>query len=428
MGRKSKLKKQRNEQRRWEEEKQRRPFLAKLRRPAVIGAAVLLVAVLAKYTFFNERKQEPKFASQNIAMMAEVGAVKRAVSKNVGKDADFAKFRTIFSKGQISYGKAVEEIKRASGVDVKEHDFSLPDSLGVGDADKFYNINFLPIVFPPEFKTFYGTSGIQTNSFNTFETWAADPEDGRVKALADYILTKYGAGGPQEAAETISSWTMNNIEIDVRNASVGPMNTGKGKSTAAALREAGYGVTHNHPSSANALASTGVCIDYTNVSADMLNSVGIPSRTVAVSAYGIHVDKIEYANKIDDILATISHSLLQVQLPSGTIYYEATPMLNNGVPSTELAEVTSPADYIAGRLERRHPDVQVFRIGVFASLPSDRFSDDFRRIFDKGFGGVDEFYRKATEDSTFLPRLAKAIMSGGDYDIHFWDAFVNAGY
>ncbi len=427
MGRQSGLKKQRREKRKQQKVKAKHPFLRKLRTPAVIGASVLLAAVLIKFAFLNERKPGPKFSSPGIANIADKSTSSK-VSVSVGRDSSFSKFRKIFYGQKMSYNQAVQLIEQESGVKVKEHYFSVSDNFGIKEAEKFYGISILPIVLPPETEQLFGSSTLMTHTFSVFETHASEEGDGKVKALSDYILTKYDAKSPGDAADIICSWTMNNVGMDLEHASVPPISVGEKENLQEVSERLGYGKTHNHRNSMRILSSTGVCVDYTNLQADLLNSVGIPSRTVMVSSTAILMDKLETAQQTKDILGCIAHSLLQVNLPGGERYYDSTPKLSRGEITTDLFRIESPGDYIRDRVERRHPDGEVFRIAVLANLPSDRFSDDIREILDHGFQAYEKFHDKIESDSTFVQRLTLSLMKGGDYDIHFWDAFVNAGY
>ncbi|VVB97957.1 Transglutaminase-like superfamily protein [uncultured archaeon] len=405
MGRASRVKKERQMEAPQQEPQAPKPKFMAGRR---IAASAALVLGLAAGGLWHAHKPSPD------------ALVKADFSSFA--DKQFARAAPALLGKPMGFGQAAAILSQ-SGTAVKECGFRVSDQFGLAKAQRMYTMDFIPLIFPPEFKKVFGASFMRIASTHTFTTHAADKDDERVKAIASYIISRENATDPEQAARAIMSWVLANVKMDRAHASVPPLNYTEGMDVGKAYEELGYGKTHSHSNAADILKSRGICLDYTNLISDLLNSVGIPARSIAVSSYGLLADKVETATSLDDIMRLIAHSLVQVNLPSGTKYFDATPKLRDGEIILSVDEVDSPKDYINGRLEKRYEGIKVFRTNVFAALPSDRFPRKYRDILDKGYQAGLEIQKMGPAD---FEDLGHAVAANKDYAIWFSDAFINA--
>lgn len=305
-------------------------------------------------------------------------------SETQSKDPAFGSFKHLFSGPSISFDKACRIIRKATGKDIKRYKFVVPDRYNLTRTKRFYAMYIVPLYLPKEDG---GFEPVKTGSNHVFDTFAKNPSDGRIQALAAYILSKNNCDPdkPEEAIKTIAWWVMNNIEVDAKNMTI-PGLEHKKKDIEDLLKKAGFGITHNHPNSLRTVNSTAVCVDYTNLCADLLNSVGIPARTASVFAKGMHRD---LSNRS---IQAIFHSTLQVALPSGNQYYDVMPKGDGSgrITSVRLVNIGSPREYIVNRFKRRYPRLRLFRVGSFASLPVERLGPfpEMKKALDQGMKGV----------------------------------------
>ncbi len=319
------------------------------------------------------------------------------------RDSKFETFRSLFTGSAINFGEAKKKIKNVSGITINDFDFALTDAYNLTATKRFYAFDVTPVVIPSSGGS--DSSGLTiTGTNHIFDTSAAFSGDGRIHALASYILSKDSVplSDPAKAVKSILWWVMNNVKIDVKFASVEPITvTGESpQSDIASLKPYGYGVSNNHPNSLAILRSSGVCIDFTNLAMDLLNSVGIPSRTVLVGSTGLYPDHSDGKGK----LRNISHTLIQVYLPQGTSYYDITPKLDysDRLSSNRLVEIASPEDYILSRFMGRYPDKEPFKIICLASLPVERFASypQLKEIFDQDMAALITLYNTIASDSS----------------------------
>jgi len=379
-----------------------------------LGAILLVIAAFSKFHKTDQQSMSTYYQQPPTTVQNQL--------QGQQKDTLFPTFSKQLLSREMNYEEAAKLIT-TTGMQMTTFNFNLPDKYDLLQSKKLYFVYPFPIILPDFFKEAFGTNILSTTSIYAFRTHSQNPQDGRIKALAEYILSKGGCNSPEDAVRLISSWVVNNLLPDVEHLTIPPTTFGQLSST-------GYGVTHSHPNSINILGSTGVCNDYTNLAADLLNSVGIPSRTVTVMAQGFR-DDMEGAKSLGEAIVGIFHTLLQANLPSGTKYFNVTPMYNVQARKLTVAvtEIGSPAKYIKERLEQRYSKVVVFRWGTLAYLPSDKFSSmpkEVCDILDKGMYGIDEFDKKVIRNKALFKNLGRILAEPkGDYDIFYRDVTLN---
>ncbi|MCX6770418.1 MAG: hypothetical protein NTX79_00005 [Candidatus Micrarchaeota archaeon] len=193
-----------------------------------------------------------------------------------------------------------------------------------------------------------------------------------------------------------------------------------------AAEKYGYGKTNNFPNSIAILGSSAVCIDYTNIAADLLNSLGIPSRSIVVASHGIRPDDVKTASSLGQLIKSITHSIVEINLPSGNKYFNVTPMYTRETSelSANVLDIPDPFEYIQSRLESRYPGIKVLRVACFRSMPSEFFAK-----FPKIRAALDGDISTAHLASSAImadTKLCKTLYEiGSDYNLHSWDVMID---
>ncbi len=368
-----------------------------------IFAKALLVAGTVGLFFINGRERSGAGSSKSLTPPAQV------MESSGLKDPVFFRFKGQFLGQQLGYKDAKSLIEKGTGVALETPKFSLGDSYLLR-VKKFYTIFIVPHVFPGSVEP--------VGSADYFETHASRPNDGRVRALAEYILAKYGPSqDPKIAAEAIAGWVNANVDFDIdhyyaRVPSDADIDT--------FIRLSGRGSTNNHKSTINALLFGGLCGDYVNTSLDLLNAVGIPARLVQVTASGL----LQSAG--GQTTVQITHALLEVQLPSKTVYYDVTPRVKDKLAIRgPVIEVSDPGEYAKQLFSSTYPDADPSRLAVVSSLPSEVFDDDreLQALFDRDIRAVDEVYRKIMKDPAKRRRFTNAMKKYNNRALYFQDKF-----
>lgn len=289
-------------------------------------------------------------------------------SKKQVRDTTFESFKHMFAGPAMSFEEAAGKIRKATGVGIKRYSFKLPDPYHLTTTKRFYSTNLYNIILPSQ----DGSAKwefVPLGSNHVFDTHAHNEEDGRIAALASYILSKNKCSveNPEQAVKTMAWWVMNNIKMDMWGQE---FQQGK-ESSEDFLKRQGYGITNNHRDSLSILNTSGICMDYVNLIADLLNSVGIPSRNILVSTNG-------YPNGVPpnkDAVVTHAHSVLETTTASKTSYYEVTPMRENDrIALIALLRIGSLADFAMASFKAQYPSNDVFRALCLRSLPEERLA------------------------------------------------------
>ncbi|MFA6907221.1 MAG: transglutaminase-like domain-containing protein [Candidatus Micrarchaeia archaeon] len=342
------------------------------------------------------------------------------------KDEGYQKFRQALLAHPMTFSQAASLISKATGVDVQTTRFKAADSLKITSAKRFYALYALPFFFPDNFRAAFGTQTLSMASNHVFDTYAKNPKDGRIAALAAYIACKQKCKTPGDAAQAVISWVANNIVCDMASLSIPSMEIGGSDTAVKEAEKFGYGKTNNFQNSIAILGASGICIDYTNISADLLNSIGIPSRSVVVASHGIRPEDVEAATSLGHLIKSITHSILEINLPSGSRYFNVTPMYTpeTGELSASVLSISDPFEYIKGRLERRYGGIKVFRVVCFRSLPSERFAQfpAVREMLDGDIARANEAGIAIIAD----PKLSGMLYGiGSDYNLQSWDRMID---
>jgi len=342
------------------------------------------------------------------------------------KDKGYQKFRQDLLAKPMPFSQAASLISGATGIDVQNPGFKVADPVEITSSKRFYALYALPFFFPNQFRDAFGEQTLFMESNHVFDTYAKNKKDGRIAALAAYIVCKQKCKTPEDAAQAVVNWVANNIVCDFAGLSIPPTEIGTADTAIREAEKYGYGKTNNFPNSIAILGSSGICIDYTNISADLLNSLGIPSRSVVVASHGIRPDDVNTAGSLGQLMKSITHSILEINLSSGPKYFNVTPMYTpeTGELSANVLGIPDPFEYIKGRLENRYPGIKVIRVVCFRSLPAEGFVQfpTVKAMLDGDIARVHEASATILADVN----LSKMLYSiGSDYNLQSWDLMID---
>ncbi|MBI4399326.1 hypothetical protein HY570_01125 [Candidatus Micrarchaeota archaeon] len=275
-----------------------------------LGAALAGPKVWAAWKWLNE-KPEPR--------QQESPKIDTAKSKNRVKDEDFQKFRDMFEKGPMSYEDAVAYIQERTGMkEIRKHNFNLPDPLGLTKAKEFYLFQVSFFTTDEDIKKVLGMDKFMCPESNgvLYQTHNHG-NDGRIMALADYILTRREPSSIINAISILAHWVCDNIELDIPSITSSSIQLpSRGLATSEQWRKShGIGISNSFNNGIDIIKKGGVCYDFSNILTDLQNSVGIPSRTINLVRHGI----VHVAGQ--PTFSTFAHSLVQTSIEPGVYYY-----------------------------------------------------------------------------------------------------------
>jgi hypothetical protein len=325
MGRQSRLKKERKKAKVHNVALPKQKSLARrIILPLALACGLGLSAV-GLYKWGKHRRPDTSIVTTSQVHKPKAENAQKQKSK---KDQNFEQFKNIFSGAPLSHKETAKEIERITGQKIKNHQFSNSDRLELTKTDTFYFFDFIPVHFPMMHEGRIQLGKIPRVIRGEYHTYLKNKNDGRLLTLANYILTKNHCSTPLDAIKAITGWVMQNIKMHFKYSSLpGIMhNTNIYKK----LKETGFGISHAHSNSFRVLERGGVCVDFVNLAADLLNSVGIPSRQVSVCANGLKRGATYLSSPRDVAKQTgLAHSLLEVNLSSTLIYFDITPTMDS---------------------------------------------------------------------------------------------------
>ncbi|MCX6770589.1 MAG: hypothetical protein NTX79_00890 [Candidatus Micrarchaeota archaeon] len=136
------------------------------------------------------------------------------------KDNGYQKFRQALLAKPMTFSQAASLISKETGIKMQMPCYKIADPNRITSSKRFYALYMLPFIFPDEFRGAFGTQMIPMASNHVFDTYAKNHKDGRIAALAAYIVCNQKCKTPEETAQAIVSWVANNIAPDMTNLSI----------------------------------------------------------------------------------------------------------------------------------------------------------------------------------------------------------------
>jgi len=324
-----------------------------------VGLPLLVAGIVGTFCWLQYHKTD----DQRSAPKQQTS--EKLASGKMNEGQDLTRIKHLFSGAPMGYEAACNEIQRITGVPPGNHAFSIPDKFGLTRTPGFLFFDFTPIIFPIMIDGNVTVSKTMSLNFGTYNTNKENTNDGRIPALAAYILSKNNCRTEGEAISAITSWVMENLHMDFAHSAPMYGNT------------EGLGITHNHPDSIRVLVHGGVCSDFAHLAADLLDSVGIPARMISLSAVGLSKGS-EFLKSPTDVVSRtgLSHALLEVILPSGSVFYDVTPTVD--VSGTVMRKPKALSvrieNYVSDMFVRAFPGAKLTRVSCTGEIPNEMMS------------------------------------------------------
>jgi hypothetical protein len=366
MGRKSRLKRERKlAEVKIESEQKKKGFL----RRSLLPLSLVVGLGLSGLGIYRWQAHHQTDASP-LSMESKSLKSKKPITQKSGKDPNYERFKHIFSDSPLTYEETSKRIEEITGEKIKEYQFSAPDKYGFTKTDSFYFFDFIPAHFPIMHEGRVQLGKIPRVIRGKYHTYLKNKNDGRLIALANYILTKNHCSGPKDAIKAITEWVMQNIKMHFEYSSLpGLMHN---KNIHKKLRETGFGISRAHSNSLRVLERGGVCVDFVNLAADLLNSIGIPSRQISVSANGLKRGASHLSSRRDVSKQTgLAHSILEVNLSSKLFYFDITPTRDPGGINRTPRRITNDLNkYVSQSFIDSFPGAKLSSITCIGSITS----------------------------------------------------------